>query len=256
MLTHPKAPRRRLLPAIAAAVTLVVAAALPARADVTGDYDGQLTGKTGTASLAVVLTQSGTSLLGQGDLVSGDAALDGIYVFSGKATGKKKIKVKLTGSGSTVPGAKVTFQGKLSGTTIAGKVKVKSGSSKLNGKLTLSFNVPKDGTPCDAVYTQNKDFFDLMVMPIMTGICGPACHEPSGVSASARFKVTAGDNAATARTTVQEVDVTNPDASRLVQKPLHLIAHGGAPARFAVGGPEDTALRQWAGLIASAHCAP
>jgi hypothetical protein len=252
MLTHPKAPRRRLLPAVAVAVALVAVAALPARADLTGDYDGQLTPKKAAAvPLDIVFTQSGKLLTAQGALLSGVAELDGIYTFTGKASGKKKVKVKLKGLGAT--GAKMTFQGTVSVTSIAGKAKIKNGSAKLNGKLVLTFNAPKDESACLATYTANKDFFDTTVYPVMTGICG-TCHVPGGQSASARFKVDVSNAEATALSSAQEIDDANPDASRLVQKPLNLLPHGGG-VMVQAGSSEEAKLKSWAELLASAHCA-
>ena len=251
-LTDSKALRRRLAPAVAVAAALLAATALPARADLTADYDGRIAQPKGrpTVPMSVAITQSGKSLLGTGELKSGDPALDGIYAFTGKNTGKK---VRLVGQSPL--GAKLTFQGKIAGTSVAGRVKVKGGGAKLNGKLSLTANVSTgDGSSCDAVYTANKDFFDTQVMPVMTGVCS-TCHVDGGQAAAARLRVTAGDALATARTTVHVIDSASPGTSRLIDKPTDVIPHGGGP-QLAVGSAQADALAQWAGFIASAHCAP
>jgi hypothetical protein len=61
------------------------------------------------------------------------------------------------------------------------------------------------------------------------------------------------DALATARSLAPFVDSANPDGSRILEKPLALVPHGG-DQQIAPGSSEDQMLRQWVGLIAAAGC--
>ena len=58
---------------------------------------------------------------------------------------------------------------------------------------------------------------------------------------------------ATARSMAALVDASNPDASRLLQKPLDVLPHGGG-VQITAGSAEETILRQWVELVAAANC--
>jgi hypothetical protein len=49
------------------------------------------------------------------------------------------------------------------------------------------------------------------------------------------------------------VDSSNGDGSRILEKPLALVPHGGG-LQITPGSSEDLTLRQWVGLIAAAGC--
>jgi hypothetical protein len=65
--------------------------------------------------------------------------------------------------------------------------------------------------------------------------------------------VDASNPLATARAIAPLVDAANPDASRILRKPLGLVPHGGG-VQVTPGSTEESILRQWVDLIAQAHC--
>ena len=105
---------------------------------------------------------------------------------------------------------------------------------------------------CDAVHADNTSFFADQVMGQALTAC-TACHVTGGQADPTRFHVTAADPLATARSVAALVDTANPDASRILQKPLNLLPHGGG-AQITAASAEDGILRQWVGLIAQAQC--
>jgi hypothetical protein len=262
------APERRLLPdatdrrrrrqmtgtrlwggAAALIVTIVVTAGL-ARADVSGSRDGQLTVKKTGQSIAAagVLSQSGTSVTGTIAIAGDPAAGGGAYLVNGRATPKV---VKVTGVAST--GASVTWRAKIVGDTLQGKARLKGAGVKVAGTLTLALNPPvADGTACDGVFTANQAFFSDQVLGTALVAC-TACHVPGGQAADTRFHVTANDALATARAVAPFVDSANPDGSRILEKPLAVLPHGGGQ-QITPGSPQDMTLRQWVGMIAAAGC--
>ena len=83
-------------------------AAISARADVTGSYDGTLTPKKTAASAAsAVFTQTDTAVTGTVALPAELEAFGGAYIVQGKATAKR---VKVTGVGAN--GVKLKYRGK------------------------------------------------------------------------------------------------------------------------------------------------
>ena len=89
-------------------------------------------------------------------------------------------------------------------------------------------------------------------MTTVFSLCG-TCHAPGFQAAATRLRIDALDPRATARLVALLVDGADPTASRIVEKPLNLVPHGGGP-QFAPGGAEDLLLEQWVGLVAQAHC--
>ena len=99
--------------------TLTVA--VSARADVTGSYDGTLTPKkTEPVAASAVFTQTDTALSGTVALPADLATFGGAYIVQGKATPKR---VKVTGIGTN--GVSFKYKGKISGTSVSGKAKLK-----------------------------------------------------------------------------------------------------------------------------------
>ncbi len=217
-------------------------------ADLTGSFDGQMTGKKITTPIDVAagLTQIGTAVTGT-VAVGGDPSIAGAYIVNGKATTKR---VKLSG---LVHGVRFSWNGKILGDTMTGKTKLKGGGVKVAGSLTLARNVSTgDGSTCDAVYTANQTLFQDQVLGQALITC-TACHVTGGQAAMTRFHVTTGDPLATAREIALLVDSANPSSSRIRAKPLDLVPHGGG-VQITDGSPQDQTLQQWIDLVAQAHC--
>jgi hypothetical protein len=48
-------------------------------------------------------------------------------------------------------------------------------------------------------------------------------------------------------------DAASPSASRILEKPLNVLPHGGAQ-QILLGSPQEQLITQWADLIAAAAC--
>ena len=228
--------------------TAVMGAGL-ARGDVTGSSDGTLVVKNIPAPISVagVLSQAGTVVTGT-LAIGGDASTGaGAYMVHGKATPKR---VKVAG---ILNGVAVSWRAKITGTTLAGRARLKGGSVKLVGTLTLTHNPPlADGSACDGVFDANAVLFTDQVLA--TALLGcTACHVPGGQADATRFRVNMSDARASARSLAPLVDSSNADGSRILEKPLALVPHGGGQ-QITPGSSEDLTLRQWVGLIAVAGC--
>jgi hypothetical protein len=221
-----------------------------ARAQVMGSFDGQITGP----RVAVPL-DAAAALLQTGPFVTGTAAIGGvppdfagIYTLTGKGTIRR---LKLSGLSSA--GALLKWRAKLMPGVLSGPVKIKAPAAKLRGTLTLTLNVATgDGSSCDAVYAGNTTFFVDEVIGKALTACA-TCHVSNGQADVTRFHVTAADPLATARSMALLVDATNPDTSRILQKPLNAVPHGGG-TQIIAGSAEEAILRQWVDLMAQAHC--
>jgi hypothetical protein len=227
--------------------TLATVAA--ARADVTGSYDGGLTAKKSTEPIAAsaTFTQSDTAVSGTVALPADLESFGGAYLVMGKATPKK---LKVTGIGTN--GVTFKYRGKITGTSVSGKAKLKGAAGKLNGKLALTLNPVGDGSSCDAVYTANQTFFDDQVLDVALHAC-QACHAPGLQAASTRLRVDPTDPLGTARTIAPLLDSANPSMSRILEKPLNVLPHGGGQ-QIQPGSSEEQILTQWVDLVATAAC--
>jgi hypothetical protein len=221
-----------------------------AQADVTGSYDGALTPKKSTDSLAAAAVFAQTDKLVSGtvalppDLVSFGAA----YVVSGKATPKK---VKVSGIGPN--GVLFKYTGKIVGTTLQGKAKLKGSAGKLVGTLTLGINAASgDGSACDGVYTANQTFFTDQVLGQALQACD-SCHAPGLQAGATRLHVDAADPLASARAIALLVDSASPSTSRILEKPVNVLPHGGGQ-QILPASAEEQILAQWVDLIAVAAC--
>src|SRR5690348_17939562 len=75
----------------------------------------------------------------------------------------------------------------------------------------------------------------------------------SDVCSSDLFRVDLSDALASARSLAPFVDSANPDASRILEKPLMLVPHGGG-LQLTAGSTEEQNLRQWVHMVAAAAC--
>ncbi len=233
--------------AVAAAVAGTLACAGLARADVTGSSDGELTGKKvpQPISASAVFTQSGKTV--SGTLAVGGDTFAGAYLVHGTATAKR---MKVSGAlGATF----VKWTARITGDTLQGKARFKGSPGKLVGTLALTKNPPlADGTACDAIFTANQTVFVDQVLGDALRPC-TTCHVPGGQAADARFRVDVNDPLATARIVAALVDSANPDTSRILEKPLNLVPHGGGQ-QIVPGSLQETELRSWVALVAAARC--
>ena len=228
-----------------------LAMALPARADVTGSFDGMLSNPKKLAQsirVAAAMTQSGNVLGGTVALPADLATFGGAYLVQGKAT-PKRLKLSGTGPG----GAHLLWKGKISGDTVQGKATLKGAGAKLVATLVMMRNVSAtDGSGCDAVFTANQTFFVDQVLGQALTSC-TSCHAPGLQAQATRLHVLRADPLATARSIAQLVDSADPSASKILEKPLNILPHGGGP-QLVAGSPAEMILAQWVGLVAAAHC--
>ena len=221
-----------------------------AHADVTGSYDGVLTPKDSTESIAaaIVLSQTDKAVSGTVALPADLASFGGEYLVTGKATAKK---VKVSGTG--VNGVLFKYKGKIIGDALEGKAKLKGSVGKLKATLAFARNVSTgDGSGCDGVYTANLTFFQNEVMGTALTSCA-SCHGPGLQAGATRLHVSFGDPLATARQIALLIDSTSPSTSRVLEKPLNVVPHGGG-LQILAGGSQEQILSDWAGLIAAEAC--
>lgn len=229
----------------------IVLGATIACADVTGSYTGRF--EVGhppqTVDVAAVLADASGTLTGTVVLAANDPTLAGAYLVGGRLRGRH---VRLRGSNPA--GAQILLRAVVASSTLRGKARVRMGTSRTTGRIRLTRLVAGgDGSECDAVFTQNEEFFTTQVMDgVLVPTCS-ACHVQGGQAAATRLRVVPGDPAATARSSTLVVDQANPAGSLLLAKPLALVPHGGGQ-QIAVGSDEARVLGQWVDLVAQADC--
>lgn len=237
-------------PWMTALVVGLVLWSVDARAQVSGSYDGQVAGPRVAVPLnaAAALSQTGNFVTGTLALAAVPPDFAGVYILSGKAT-PKRLKV----SGGSATGALLKWRAKIAPGVLTGNAKVKGPAGRLKGTLTLTLNTStSDGSSCDGVYAGNTTLFADQVIGEAFTKC-TQCHVPGGQAGTTRFTVASADPLATARSVALLIDTADPDASRILRKPLDLVPHGGG-AQITAGGVEDGILRQWVDLIVQAHC--
>src|SRR5262245_15253881 len=231
---------------VALAVVAVFLAAHGVRADVTGSFDGQASGPrvAVTINAAATFKQTGKAVTGT---IAVDGPLAGAYLVAGKATAKKLIV-----SGFGPNRTKFKWKGKIVGDTISGKAKL-IGASKVIGVLSFTRNVStSDGSACDSVYDSHTSQFVDQVLGQALTTC-TTCHGPGLQAGSTRLLVSVADPLATARSLATMVNSADPDASRILEKPLLLVPHGGGQ-QILPGSTQATILHDWVTLVAQAQC--
>jgi hypothetical protein len=234
-----------------AVLASAVSMARPAGADVTGSFDGMLSNPkklAQTIAVGAAMSQSGNAVSGTVALPTDVAIFGGAYLVSGHAT-PKKVMLKGTGPG----GAHIKWTGKISGDTIQGKANLKGPGGKLVATLVMMRNVSaNDGSGCDGVLNANMTFFVDQVLGQALTAC-TACHAPGLQAQATRLHVLRADPLTTARDIAQLVDSANPSASKILEKPLNVLPHGGGP-QLVAGSSQEMILEQWVQLVAAAHC--
>ncbi len=221
-------------------MALVVATA---HADVTASYDGMLTPKKGSqAIVAAGLIETSGNVIGNVAMNLSDGSAQGLFPVFGSVKGTK---AKLAGVDAS-SGAKLTWKGKVSGSDLVGKAKIKGGL-KLAGKLTLTRR--QDVAPVDPPEHCESEFFTGQVMGRTLSVCA-ACHVQGGSAQATTFRVTPTDPLATQDSVALHIDAANPAASRILQKPTNTVPHGGG-VKLTTGSEEYGILEQWVNLVAT-----
>ncbi len=224
------------------ALAAVALAATTARADLTASYDGSLTMPGGTAAVAGVLTQAHASVSGTVAVQSSDASATGVYLVTGQVHGQR---LKLSGMNGGGTRLRWNAAVKSGGGTVKGRLKLLGGHT-VKGTLVLTRRVAPPTTPaaCD------NSFFTGQVMGrVLQPICAN-CHVAGGAAQSADFRVTPSDPIATQESVDLNIDTAHPDESRILQKPLNQLPHGGGQ-QLSPGSPEVQILQQWVTMVAT-----
>lgn len=245
---------RRAVPWFASGILVVLAAvagAAPAPvADLTGSYGGQLevTRPRQVATTSGTLSQSGRMVTGTVTITTSLPALNDTYSVHGAVRGSR---VRLVGAGAS--GAHLVWRATIVATGLSGPARLRARGAHAAGRLALDRAPTGSTANCDGVFTTNQTFFvDQVMGQVLVPICAN-CHVAGGQAQATRLRVDAADPLATARSVAVLIDPTTPASSRLLQKPLALVAHGGGQ-QIQSGSAQEQILRQWADLVAQSHC--
>ena len=224
-------------------VLVVLGSVRPAPADLSGRYAGRvrLARRPKSAAVSAALAQAGPTLTGTLTLEVADPLAAGDYVVSGRAR-RRTFALRGTSAG----GSMLAFRGRVGRNgRLRGTVRVRTSLGRLRGAAVL---VRGGARPtCGSAY-----FADSVMPAVMTPICA-TCHVAGGVAQATSFRVTAGDARATEASALAFVEPTAPAASRILEKPLGHLPHGGGQ-RIAPGGMEEQVLRQWVELVSAPAC--
>lgn len=228
------------------ALVLCALASTPARArgDLTASYDGTLTVKRApAASVAGVLTQAGSGVAATIAITGSDAA-NGVYTLTGGLRG-----ARLVLRGINASGVRMKLAGKVSNeAAFSAVVRTMGPSGKTRGVLSFSRRTaqppPEPREHCDSSYF-TTDVMQRVLVPICAN-----CHTSGGIAQATSFRVTSTDALATQDSVALQIDLQEPAASRLLAKPLNLMAHGGGQ-QLQPESAEHGILLHWAELVAS-----
>jgi len=243
-------PRPWLVRGVLAVLAATAGAAAAQTVDLTGTYGGQLevTRPRQVAAASGTLTQAGKAVTGTVTITTSLPALNDTYDVRGAVRGSR---VRLVGRGAS--GAHLVWRAAIVTTGLAGAARLRAPGAHAAGRLALDRSPTGSTASCDAVFTQNQAFFvDQVMGQVLEPICA-TCHVGGGQAQATRLHVTAADPLATARSVALLVDPTTPASSRILQKPLALVAHGGGQ-QIQSGSPQEQILRQWIDLVAQSHC--
>jgi len=227
-------------------VALALAASV-ARADLTASYDGELhTGRSRTVTVVGALIESSAFVSG-----SIDIALAGPRGGAYRVSGSSRRRHVVLRGGNGMGGHLTWHATSRTGAGLAGVAHVRFRGHTVRGTMVLR---PRPVQPpsrlpgtCDSAY-----FRDVVMTQVLVPICGQ-CHVPGGIAEAANFRVTANDPLATQRSVALNIDAQDPSASRILQKPLGLIPHGGGQ-QIVSGSAADQILRNWVDIVASGQC--
>jgi mono/diheme cytochrome c family protein len=233
-----------------AVLAATAGAAVAQTVDLTGAYGGQLevTRPRQVASTSGTLSQAGRAVTGTVTITTSLPALNDTYAVHGTVRGSQ---LRLVGRGAS--GAHLVWRATIVATGLAGPARLRARGAHAAGRLALDRAPTGSTASCDAVFTQNQAFFvDQVMGQVLEPICA-TCHVVGGQAQATRLHVTAVDPLATARSVAVLVDPTTPASSRILQKPLALVPHGGGQ-QIQSGSTQEQILRQWVDLVAQSHC--
>ncbi len=225
--------------------TIVALAVTSARADLSASYDGSLSMKKSgeTAALAAALKQAASGVSGTMAMESSNASVAGVYSIIGQVRGAK---ASLTGANAS--GEQLRWKGRVKGDSIRGAARLKGPGGNLKGVLLLTKR--SAAPPVNPPQSCDNDFFTGQVLgTVLQPVCA-ACHIDGGSAATANFRVTPTDPRATMDSVALNIDVAHPDDSRILQKPLNILPHGGGQ-QLSPGSPQYQTLQQWVNLVAT-----
>jgi mono/diheme cytochrome c family protein len=228
-----------------AALALVVMATM-ALAHEPASLDGTWRGTVDMGARHSPGTASG-ALFQAGEAVTGSLTIDatpasGVFTVKGTLHGRRVVLAGRLGA------RRLRWKGRWGRKAQAwrGPMVERVGGVKMRAVLALTRD--QGGGP-----TCGSDYFASDVMPkVIDPICSQ-CHVPGGLAQTAPFKVTPGNPKATARSAITEVDPGDPTHSKLVDKPLGQLPHGGG-TRFLPGSIEEQTLRHWIALVTAPGC--
>jgi len=218
---------------IAVAILVLGLGACVARADLTASYDGELRiGRSRTVTVVGALTESNGAVGAAVDVALTDAR-GGAYRLYGSRHGRHVLLRGANGAGSYL-----TWHATVGpASALYGVVRIHLRRHTLRGSLVLGARPVKPPPPppgtCDSAY-----FRDVVMTQVLVPICGQ-CHVPGGIAQAANFRVTASDPLATQRSVALNIDSADRSASRILQKPLGLIPHGGGQQIVAGSGADQ-----------------
>jgi hypothetical protein len=223
-------------------------AAAPAHASVTGSYDGSVTmvagGEQGTATAG--LLEASRAVSGTLAVTVTDPGVSGVYWVTGKAAGSGK-KVRMAGQNET--GTLLKYKGKITGDLVTGKAKFTGAAGVVRATIALT----KRGGG-DLPEVCSSSFFEGQVMGRVLGPICSNCHVQGGIAEATSLRVIAADPLTTQQGVALNIDMSNPGASRILQKPLAAIPHGGG-AQLQASSEEYQVLSQWVNMVATGtHC--
>jgi hypothetical protein len=213
-------------------------------ADVSGAYDGSLVvpRSTASASLAGAFEQRGATLTGTVAVTTPTAGLSGVYAVRGKVRGRS---VVLSGAGPG--GMRLKWAGRVHGDTLRGQGRLRAHAGRLRGLLTFVRRGAEP--PAQPRQSCDSSFFDGQVMGrVLKPICAN-CHVAGGAAQATNFRVAPNDPLATQQSIAGLIDMSDPEHSRILEKPLAEIPHGGGQ-QLQRSSPEFQILDQWVTLVA------
>ncbi len=224
---------------------LLALAARVAYADLSASYDGTitLTGTSVAAGVSAALAQVGGAVSGTVTLGLQGTAVAGRYDLQGRVRGRR---VLLTGANGT--GARLRWRGRLMlDGGVRGRILLRMRRRAIPGALVLARHGGGGAPSCGSAYFQ-----DTVMPQVAEPICA-RCHVLGGPAQAARFRVTRGNAIATEQSALPLVDAANPDQSRILQKPIGQLGHGGGQ-QIVPGSAEEQVLQHWVALVTQPGC--
>jgi mono/diheme cytochrome c family protein len=218
-------------------------------ADITASYEGSLTlAARSPVLVAAALRQTGSGVGGTLVLELPDPALAGIYWVSGRVHGRR---VRLGGANAT--GTQLRWRARVtSPTTVRGRLWLHGATGRWKAVLALTRRTsgppPVPPEACD-----DAVFRDEVMVRILVPVCAQ-CHVAGGLAEASAFRVTASDRLATLASALQQLDAAAPLASRLLQKPLATLPHGGGQ-QLVPGSAQADLLTGWVQAAVERSCA-